>query len=183
MKFKNIAFVLMTLLAAGCATHLSKPSKSPEPTLIKLGEFQSVEMKTVGISERFAGNAANQRALKKINEYLFRDMPMLFPGLKRIEKGEEFSSSGARTLRITPYIKEVKFIGGGARFWAGAMAGSSAILMQTTYEDSSTGKTIGDPEFYRAPGAYSGAWTMGAMDNRMLEDISRDIIDYSSHNR
>ena len=63
------------------------------------------------------------------------------------------------------------------------MAGSSAVLMQVTYRDSSTGEIIADPEFFRKAGAWSGAMSIGAADNRMLEDIAEDVVRYSSNNR
>ena len=178
-----ILFAAWFFILAGCATHLSKPSKSPEPSAVRLGTFDRAEMKAVGISDSFAGNSANQRALKKINEHLFSDMRIVFPNLKRIETGENFSTGSDHTLQITPYVKEIKFIGGGARFWVGAMAGSSAVLMQATFTDSSTGKIIADPEFYRSAGAYAGGWTVGATDNHMLADIARDVIDYTTLNK
>lgn len=167
----------------GCATNLTKPSSSPMPSAVKFGEFPSVEVKAVGISESFADSEANQKALRKIDELVFRDLRMVFPQLKRIETGSDFTKTNEKTLQIAPFVKEVKFIGGNARFWVGAMAGSSAVLMQTTYRDSSTGKVIADPEFYRQAGAYSGAWTIGSTDNKMLEEIAQDVVNYTNLNR
>ena len=182
-KIGIIGTMAVFLLMTGCATHISKPAKEIMPTKVRFGEFKNVEMKSVGISEEFASAAANQKALKKIDEILFRDMKMIFPSLKRVEGGKDFSSTCGRTLQITPFVKEIKFIGGAARFWVGAMAGSSAVLMQATYRDSSTGEIIADPEFFRKAGAYSGAWSIGAADNKMLEDIAQDVVRYSSNNR
>lgn len=184
MKLPNYVFFLISaLLMSGCATNLSKPSHSLEPTTVRLGEFEQVEMKSVSISDGFAAHSANQKALKKIDELLFRDMRLLYPDLKRIEDGEAFSSGGARTLQITPHIKEIKFIGGAARFWVGAMAGSSAVLMETTYRDGANGEVIGQPEFYRAANAHAGGWTIGSTDNQMLENIVEDVINYTRLNR
>jgi hypothetical protein len=175
--------VLTLLFTSGCATNLSKPAHAPEPAKVRLDEFENVEMKAVGIAEKFASAPANQKALKKIDEILFSDMRMVFPNCKRIEQGDDFSRTTKRTLQITPYIKEIKFIGGGARFWVGSMAGSSAVLMQATLRDSSNGEIIADPEFYRDAGARAGGWTMGATDNRMLEEIAQDVVKYCSYNR
>ena len=175
--------VLTLLFTSGCATNLSKPARAPQPAKVKLGEFENVEMKAVGIAEKFASAPANQKALKKIDVVLFRNMRMLFPILKRIEHGVDFSRTTKRTLQITPHVKEIKFVGGSARFWAGSMAGSSAVLMQATLRDSSNGEIIADEEFYRDAAARAGGWTMGATDNRMLEEIAQDIVTYCSYNR
>jgi len=58
------------------------------------------------------------------------------------------------------------------------MAGSSAVLMQVTFRDGNTGEIIADPEFYRAANAYAGGWSMGATDNLMLDDITKDVAGY-----
>lgn len=180
---KIVVIIMTVLIVTGCATNLSKPTREAMPTKVKLSEFKNVEVKAVGISESFASAEANQKALRKIDEILFRDMRMVFPNIKRVEQGNDFSKTEKRTLQITPYIKEIKFVGGGARFWVGAMAGSSAVLMQATFRDSSNGEIIADPEFYRSSGAYAGAWSIGSTDNRMLEDIAQDIVKYCGFNK
>lgn len=167
----------------GCATKLSKPTSAPTPAKVKLSEFARVEMKAVTISEKFAGAAANQKAKNKIEEVLFNNMHMVFGDLTRIEPGSDFTQTDVRTLQITPVIKEIKFISGGARFMVGAMAGSSAVLMQVTLRDSATGEIIANPEFYRDASAYAGGWSIGASDNKMLEEIANDIVNYCSMNR
>ena len=179
-RFRLLNWVAAGLLAAGCATHLSKPAHEPVPSKVKFGEFQAVEMKSVSLNPAFAGSGANEKARKKIDELLFENMKKPFPNLKRVEK---FSTGSTRTLQITPNIKEIKFIGGAARFWVGAMAGSSAVLMQVTYVDGSNGQTIADPEFYAQANAMGGAWTMGGTDNLMLERIEMDIVGYSIGNK
>ena len=180
----KIAIIIMAgLIITGCATTLTKPTSEPIPTKVRLSEFKNVEMKAVGISENFASAKANQKALKKIDEILFRDMRMLFPNFKRIDQGDDCSKTTERTLQITPNIKEIKFIGGAARFWVGPMAGSSAVLMQVTFRDSSNGEIIADPEFYRSAGAFAGGWSIGAADNKMLEYIAQDIVNYCSFNK
>ena len=175
--------IVVACFFAGCATNLTKPSSSPMPSKVKFGEFSGVEVKAVGISESFAESEANQKALRKIDELVFRDLRMVFPQLKRIESGSDFAKTNERTLQITPFVREVKFIGGNARFWVGAMAGSSAVLMQTTYRDSSTGEIIAQPEFYRQAGACAGAWSIGSTDNAMLEEIAQDVVNYTTLNK
>ena len=175
--------LLISLFMSGCATNLTKPTSAPTPTKIKLSEFAAVEMKAVTISEKFAAAEANQKAGRKIDEVLFTNMRMVFNNLQRVEIGSDFSSSATKTLQITPVIKEIKFISGGARFWVGAMAGSSAVLMEVTLRDSSTGEIIANPEFYRDANAYAGGWSIGASDNKMLEDIALDVVNYCSMNK
>ena len=180
-KIGIVSAIAICFLVTGCATHITGPTQKPMPTKIRFGEFKNVEMKSVGISEKFASAGANQKALRKIDEILFRDIKYSFPSLKRVKKGSDFSKTADRTLQITPFVKEIKFIGGAARFWVGPMAGSSAVLMQVTYRDSSTGQIIANPEFYRKAGAFEGGFCIP--DNKMLEDIAQDVINYSLYNK
>jgi hypothetical protein len=179
MRGAGPLFLLLALaLTQGCATNLTKPEGPPQPTSVKLSTFPTVTMKKVEIAPDFASASTNQRAANKIETVLFRDMRLAFPDLR--EAGEEEVRTG---LLIEPLIQEIKFIGGAARFWVGAMAGSSAVLMKATFRDASTGEIIGEPQFYRDAGAYKGAWSMSVSDNRMLEAIARDLFDYATANR
>ncbi|MCF8068334.1 MAG: hypothetical protein K9L30_07095 [Desulfobacterales bacterium] len=178
--YRILIVTITTLFLTSCATNLSKPTKLSKPTTVRFNKFQNVEMKAVELDENFASSDANQKALVKIDELLFRDIKMVFPNLKRIELSENFSDSAERTLQITPYIKEIKFVGGAARFWAGAMAGSSAVLMEVTFRDSSTGKVIADPEFFERGDAWSGGWSIGTTDNLMLNEVAKEITEYCS---
>lgn len=173
--------VLALLFTSGCATNLTKPSRVPEPSKVNLDVFENVEMKAVGISRKFASAGPNRKALKKIDEVLFSEMKVVFPNCKRIEQGNEFSKTTKRTLQITPHIKEIKFIGAAARFMLGSMPGSSAVLMQATLRDSSSGEIIAKPEFYRDAAAQTGI--TGMTDNAMLHAIARDIANYCSDNK
>jgi len=174
-----VAVVAASLFTQGCATNLRKAAAGPFPATVRFDEFKAVEMQHVTILAPFDESGANKKAAKKIDSLLFAQMPMVLPVLKEAQD----SKPVVRTLRITPVIEEVKFIGGNARFWLGTLAGSSAVLMKVTYVDSATGNVVAEAEFYRAAGAWSGANSMGATDNMMLDNIVQDICGYSRLNR
>jgi hypothetical protein len=87
-----------------------------------------------------------------------------------------------RTLVIKPVISEVKFISGGKRFWAGALAGSSAVILDVTFTEKETGKLIAKPTFYARAAAMGGAWSIGSTDNVMLVRIAGRLTDYLAAN-
>jgi hypothetical protein len=155
-----------------------RPSTAPQPAKVKLGTFDTVTLKQVEIAPEFAAAGANKKAAKKIDERLSMEMRKVFDGLQ--EAGGTPTQQG---LLIEPLIEEIKFIGGAARFWVGAMAGSSAVLMKVTFSDAATGEIVAAPEFYRSADAYAGGMTMGAADNRMLEAIASDAATYAGNNR
>lgn len=164
---------------SGCATNIRQPTSSPQPAKVRFDEFKAVEMRHVAVEPQCA--KGNERAIKKIDEELFSKMRFVFPELK--EAAEPPEKAVERTLVIEPLIEDLKFIGGAARFWVGAMAGSSAVLMKVTYRDKATGEVIADPEFYRMANAFEGGQSIGVTDNMMLSRIADDICSYTRLNR
>ena len=105
----------------------------------------------------------------------------VFTGIKVVDKST--GKPETRTLVIRPPIKEIKFIGGAARFWVGPMAGSSAVLMEVSFVDKETGDVIAAPQFYRVANAWGGGMSMGGADNMMLSQVVQDIVIYTTSNR
>ncbi len=172
-----VPVVVLAMLWQGCATNLSRPAGHPQPATVRLGTFDNVDLEPVGISPEFAASSANQRAAKKINEHLHTQMAQVFPAVNSHEKQD------GTTLVMKPLVKEIKFIGGAARFWLGAMAGSSAVLMEVVYMDKDSGEVVASPEFYDQASAFAGARNMGATDNLMLNSVVTQIINYTTANR
>jgi hypothetical protein len=92
--------------------------------------------------------------------------------------GWENHNLDGRVLDVEPHILQLKFVSGGARFFAGALAGSSAVLMRVKFVDAHTGQVVADPEFYQRAAAYGGAWSIGGTDNGMLARIATVVQEY-----
>ncbi len=163
----------------GCATKIRKPVAEPQPARVKLGEFKHVELSAIVIAPELG--KANAKALAKLDGLIDQKVRHVFASVSR--PGEAAAASGGRVLRITPEIEDMKFIGGAARFWVGAMAGSSAVLMKVKFQDAASGEVLAEPEFYRAANAFTGGQTIGVTDNLMLDQIADDIANYCARNR
>ena len=168
--------ITSAILLQGCATNLTKPQGAPQAPTAKFGGFEHVEMKQVQLAPAFAASSANKKAQKKINEVMFVQVSEVLPLMKEFDNKP--GSPKGSTLVIEPLIKEIKFIGGMARFWAGALAGSSAVLYQVTFTDEVTGEVLANPEFYQQASAMGGAWSMGGSDNGMLHRICTVSTEY-----
>jgi len=177
-----VSIALSAALLTGCATRIRQPAAAPQPVKVKLSTFKSVGLKTVVVNPKFAGAATNEKARKKINELLVTKMKFAIPELKQIDEVVKPDAADKPALVIEPVIEEIKFIGGAARFWVGAMAGSSAVLMKVTYTSSATGEVLAAPEFYKVGNAMAGGGSMGASDNLMLDEVVREIVDYTKLN-
>jgi hypothetical protein len=166
------------LLFTGCATKITPTLIKNPPPAEKLSAFTRFELHPINLLAPYAGQEANERALKKIQEnFSLRAEPLI-----RTWNETAASSAPQRTLIIKPVISEIKFIGGGARFWAGALAGSSAVIARIELIDQETGTRIAHPEFYARAAAMAGAWTFGSTDNIMLIRIANRMADYLSSN-
>ena len=115
----------------------------------------------------YAGQPANEEAKKRIQANLDERTNPLVQGWN----GQAAKRSPPRTLRIEPAIRHIKFVSGGARFWAGAFAGGSAVLMTMKLTDAQSGEVIAEPEFYQHANKMGAAWSMGGTDKAMLVRI------------
>jgi hypothetical protein len=171
--------IIVAVMMTACATRYIKPStvQNPVPSE-KFAAFERFELKRVSLDSAYAQHEANQKAAAKIQEYF--DLKVS-PLIKEWNRGTP-QGQPSRTLLIEPRIEHIKFIGGGARFWVGPIAGSSAVIMKVKYIDKANGKLISEPEFFQRAAAWSGAFTVGGQDNAMLARIVTLVSDYTSRN-
>lgn len=92
------------------------------PSKIKFGEFKSVELKETELPAK-ENSEGNRKSAKKIDEMLLAGLKSIWPDIKVIPAGGDFSKNGERTLQISPQIEHIRIVGPGGRFWLGAMAG------------------------------------------------------------
>ena len=76
----------------------------------------------------------------------------------------------------------MKFVGSGTRVLAGALAGSSAVVMKVNIYAKQSGDSIGHPEFYQRAAAMGGTYSLGVTDNLMLTRIADLFTGYLKGN-
>jgi hypothetical protein len=181
--------VIACLVVSGCATEITeKPSVITRATT-PLGQFEQVILVKSKIADKYASSGANIKAANKIDEHLENGLRALFNKLEVKNESEldaanltaALAKSDSKVLLIKPFIKQIKFIGGAARFWAGAMAGSSVVVMDVAYIDAASSKQLSAPGFQRVASAWSGPF--GIADNRMLADVAQDVVNYTAMNK
>ncbi len=173
MRVPHLIIVGLMVLLSACTTEIRATSTQNQPPSEPFKNFGQFILHRVAPSPADAEHEANQRATQKIDNQL---QLTLGAQLLRWDKGD------GRTLEIEPKIEEIKFVSGGVRFWAGAFAGSSAVVMQVNFNDADTGNTIAAPTFYQHASAMAGAWSFGGADNAMLYRIANIINDYVVRN-
>ena len=181
MKSLLAALILgLGLAFGGCATQVKSPvantARNPAPSE-KFSDFSRFELAPIAMPAPYAGQEANEAAKTKIQENVDARLLPLVAAWNKLGAGKP-----ARTLLIRPTITEIKFINGTARFWAGAMAGSSMVVVQARIVEKETGRVVAQPEFYAHAAAMAGAWSIGGADNAMLTRIANRLCDYIAAN-
>ncbi|RZI44300.1 hypothetical protein EGT07_02420 [Herbaspirillum sp. HC18] len=175
----NITSTLSVLLAftlaiTGCASHVKASRTDNPPPLEAYSKFGRIEIKPAVLAPEFRGQSANENSLEKINANLFKR-------LGENPKNWNKRPVNGRTLVIEPVVTDIRFIGVGARVFAGPLAGSSGVVIHIKATDASTGKLIDHPEFYQRSSAGSG-FALGVADNLMLTRIGELVGDYLLRN-
>lgn len=156
-----------------CVTHINTTTLTNPPPREKFADFSAFELQPLQVAAEYQGKET--AAVARIQEHL--DL-MVLPVLQHWSQ----PAAAGRTLVVSPKIEAIKFVGGGARFFVGALAGSSAVIMKVRYTDKATGDVIAEPQFFQRAAAMSGAWTIGAQDNNMLKRIVGVMSNYTQRN-
>lgn len=175
-----VALLLSGLLMGGCATQVVETPSAVKASKAKLGDYKKVILVKAEIAPNYAQHPANIKAANKIDEVLHQKLSAIYQDIevKSVADAKNLSSTATKTLVIKPYIKQIKFVGGAARFWAGAMAGSSVVIMDTAIIDGNTKETLANPGYFKKAGAYTDVYGIGSND--MLNQIASDVVNYIS---
>jgi hypothetical protein len=168
-----VPVLLASQILGGCTTEIYAPAASNPPPTEPFKNFAAFRLEPVALSPEFTEHGSNQSARASIDQSLQNS---LGPLLASWDKGN------GRTLLVQPYIEEIKFVGGAARFWAGYYAGSSAVVMRVTYRDEATGAEIATPVFYQHANAWGGTWSFGGSDKAMLGRMANLVTTYTRAN-
>jgi hypothetical protein len=164
MTMKKMIQVLLMLGVA--ATAFAESPQNPPPSTAFAG-YDKYELLPIARGPPYAGDKGKEAAKDKIQAYMDAETNPI------IEQWNKDAVEGARgqSLLIEPRIEKLKVVSGTARFWAGAFAGDSYVVMKFRITEQPSGTLLAEPEFYQRAAAMSGAWTFGGQDKDMLHRI------------
>lgn len=176
--FATLMAVCLMFTSMGVAADNIEASvlANPAPSQAFAG-FDRIEVRPITMGAPYAGQKANDAALVSLQANLDQRMHAWL-----IERNQRAVQGAPRVLVIEPRVDKIRFIGGGARFWAGALAGTSRVLMKARITDQTTGALIAEPEFYQHAAGMAGAWTIGGADKAMLARTTTLLADYVKAN-
>jgi hypothetical protein len=147
------------------------------PSTTALGQYANIEIAPVTMTSSNADSKAGKRARRSIDGELRNSLPALYQEWK--SKGNVPTKS---TLLVKADVPQIKIVPPGARFWGGAFAGRSNIIIKVTLIDKETNQVIATPEFYRHSNAFAAAWSGGAADRDIVQRAVDLVLDYFESN-
>lgn len=174
IKHTIVAMLLLFALPLH-ADDIQEPAEGANnaPPAAPLNTFQRFEIAPVAMGAPFAGQKGNEVARERLQANLDERAQPLLKEWNAMPVGE-----APKTLKIEPQIRYIRFITGGKRFFAGALAGGSSIMVKVKLSDAATGEVLAEPDFYQHANAMGAAWSFGATDKTMLIRISNMVTEY-----
>ena len=155
----------------------AKEVTNPPPSTA-LNAFDGFQVLPIEMVAPYAGQPANEQAKTRLQAYVDERVPAIVSAWNAAEA----KHSPPRTLKIEPVIRHVKFVSGKARFWGGAFAGGTAVLLTVKLSDAETGEVIAEPEFYQHANAMGAAYSFGGTDKAMLGRTAELLANYLKAN-
>jgi len=170
-------FLAAPAVRAANAVEGQPASSTNPPPSTPLNTFKRFQIAAIAMGAPFAGQKGNEVAREKLQADLDERVQPVLAQWNAAEAGD-----APKTLKIQPEIRYIRFITGGKRFFAGAMAGGSSILVKVKLSDAGSGEVVAEPDFYQHANAMGAAWSFGATDKTMLIRISNMITEYLKAN-
>ncbi len=92
--------------------------------------------------------------------------------------GGDGSPGAPGTLVVDGYVEDLRIVGGGARFWAGAFAGKSHMDVKVVAHDAATGALVSEQLIQSDNNAFGAAWSFGASDRGLPTDMGPVVADF-----
>lgn len=168
-----IASMLMMAIATAAVAEPQNP-----PPANALAGYDSYELAPIAMGPPYAGDEGKEKARAKIQEYMTVETGAVIEQWNKDAAG----STRGQSVVIEPRIEKLKVVSGSARFWGGAWAGDSYVVIRVRIVERPSGIQLAEAEFYQRAAAMSGAWTIGAQDKDMLHRIVLLINHYLQSN-
>ena len=82
------------------------------------------------------------------------------------------------TLIVKTHVPQMRIVGFNARFWGGAFAGNSEMLLEMTFTDKDTGQEMGHKTLTSNVNVMGATWSFGASDRSLPTDMGNILAIY-----
>lgn len=91
---------------------------------------------------------------------------------------KELQGSGDGCLIVQSNVSDMRIVSGAARFWGGAFAGSSNMVLDVKLVDAKTQAVVREKRFESGNNAFAAAWTYGSSDRSLPTDMGHIVAEY-----
>jgi len=98
----------------------------------------------------------------------------LFGAVEKEKDGVKYNDA----LLVKGSVVNMRIVSGAARFWVGAMAGTSDMSVRLAFTDAATGTVVREKLLSTANNPWGAAWTFGGSDRSLPADMGRIIGEY-----
>jgi hypothetical protein len=98
----------------------------------------------------------------------------LYGAVEKEKDGVKYNDA----LLVKGSVVNMRIVSGAARFWAGAMAGTSDMSVKLVFTDAATGTVVREKLLSSANNPWGAAWTFGGSDRSLPADMGRIIGEY-----
>jgi hypothetical protein len=161
---------------AAVAAGMTSGGRWNPPPANKLYGYGGYELKATTVADKEASKINIDKVVAKVDENIQQSVAAM------LKEWNAAAIAGADKIVIAPHIAGVHKSSVATRLLAGSSSGDSYIVLKVTISESSSGKVLAEPEFYRRADATAGKWTFGAHDSAMLQRIADLMANYLSEN-
>ncbi len=174
-----LAVLIIVVALGGCAT--SPSGKQGESSV----QSSPVALLEKPYSEIYVCEIETTPVLQKdyAEELKYCQATVIESLLKKNKYSKVAAANGSETydkpaLLVKIKVSDMRIASFGARFWVGAMAGSSYMNMRMKLVDAQTQQVVRDEDFASANNAMGATWSFGASDRGMPFYMGDIIADY-----
>ena len=171
-----VFYAIFSLVFSGCASNQSGQQDAANKPVVPLDKPYTKLL----VSEIEASPELKSTYDQQLKTY----QSTLIASLKKTDKFNDVQENytpgsvvnGA--LIVKPLLKDMRIAGGAARFFAGAMAGSSYMYIELSLIDSGNQAVLRKEELSSANNPFAAVWTSGATDQSLPSDMAEITAKY-----
>lgn len=175
---KALGVLLVLLLLVSCGGKQSQPEQAAAPVQKLEKNYETLLFAPFTTTPEIARDYPQAAAELQHSMMTALQMENSF---KKVDTIAEGVPAGENTLLVKANITDMRIVGGAARFWGGAMAGSSGLEMDLQLIDGASDRVIRNEKLSSWNNPFGAAWTGGSTDNSLVADMgkisARYIID------
>jgi curli biogenesis system outer membrane secretion channel CsgG len=181
-RFQSVFFIGLAIILAGYLTACggqSTQSETPETADPFANDaLLGKAYKNIVVAPFDASDEVKQDYAEALDESHSTLMAALIKQGRFQQVGKALSGAPDDTLIVQTKVPEMRIVSGAARFWGGAFAGSSNMVMDVKLVDALTQAVVREKRIESGNNAFAAAWTYGSSDRSLPADMGNIVAQF-----